>query len=698
MGPVSEQAGEDLFGEQLALLRGSVRGRRPRPPEGAAEVDPVAGVVLDVPLPHLDRVFDYAVPASMGTTAVAGARCRVRFGGSEVDGFVVERRATTKHAGRLSPLRRVVSAEPVLDAAVLEVARAVARRYAGTLADVLRLAVPPRHAGVEGEDPARAAHGPVRPPDPGPWRAYTGGEALCARVAAGGAPRAVWTALPGTGQDAWPHTLAVLAATALAAGRGSLLVVPDHRDVARVDAALTAVLGQGRHVRLTADSGAAARYRAYLALRRGTVRVAVGTRAAALAPVADLGLVVCWDDGDDLHAEPRAPYPHAREVLALRAEQSGAAAVLGSFARTAQAQQLLATGWARPVVAARGVVRARVPRVAVTEDDGRDPAGPGARLPSSALRTVREALASGPVLVQVPRSGYLPATACQRCRRPARCARCAGPLALPAGDAVAPVCRWCATPALGWTCPACGGHALRSLVVGSGRTAEELGRALPSTTVRRSGGTAEVLSTVPARPALVVATPGAEPVAEGGYSAALLLDTWALLSRADLRSAEEALRRWLTAAALVRPAEQGGRVLAVGEAGLAPLQALVRWDPGGHAERELAERAELALPPATTAARVSGPAEAVRPLLAALRPPASAVVLGPGPVGAAAGGRPGTGAGAPGEEEVQALVRVPSQEALALADALHAARAACSARKEPAARVQVDPLDPLGAP
>ncbi|MEJ5888351.1 primosome assembly protein PriA [Pseudokineococcus marinus] len=763
--------GED---EQLALLRASTRRRAPRPPEGSAAVDPVAGVVLDVPLPHLDRVFDYAVPESAADAAVPGARVRVRFAGADVEGYVVERRATTEHTGTLLPLRRVVSAEPVLDPQVLALARAVARRWVGTTADVLRLAVPPRRAAVETEERLGPPLGPLPLPDPGPWSAYVGGAALVARTAAGGAPRAVWTALPGPPEQDWPAALAVLAAAALAGGRGALLVVPDHRDVARVDAALGEVLGAGRHVRLTADDGPTARYRAFLALRRGRVRVAVGTRAAALAPVQDLGLVVCWDDGDDLHVEPRAPYPHARDVLLERAEATGAAAVVGSGARTAAAQQLLATGWARPVVAAREVVRARAPRVAVAEDDGRDPAGPGARLPSSALRLVRESLPSGPVLVQVPRAGYLPATACQRCRHPARCDRCGGPLALPQpdepGGASAPVCRWCATGAPAWACRHCGGRGLRSLVVGSGRTAEELGRALPGVVVRRSGGAADVLSVVPAEPALVVATPGAEPLAEGGYSAALLLDTWALLTRADLRSAEEALRRWLQAASLVRPAAAGGRVLAVGDAGLAPLQALVRWDPGGHAERELAERVELALPPAVAVARVSGPAPGVRALLAAAHLPAGTSVLGPAPLaergwvgasgalapgaaGTAGGGRggpgparaprgrvalprrpapgdaplPGTGsasaptagrAGDPGgaggaggagagagstpsgaaEDDapgVQALLRAPAAQRLALADALRAARAVTSARREPAVRVVVDPLDPL---
>ena len=46
----------------------------------------------------------------------------------------------------------------------------------------------------------------------------------------------------------------------------------------------------------------------------------IGTRSAVFAPVGALGLVAVWDDGDDTLAEPRAPYPHAREVAMLRAD------------------------------------------------------------------------------------------------------------------------------------------------------------------------------------------------------------------------------------------------------------------------------------------------------------------------------------------------------------------------------------------
>ena len=166
-----------------------------------------------------------------------------------------------------------------------------------------------------------------------------------------------------------------------------------------------------------------------------------------------------------------------------------------------------------------------------------------------------------------------------------------------------PGCRWCGALAADWTCPRCGSGRLRALVTGAARTAEELGRAFPGVPVRTSGGQ-HVLAEVPAEPALVIATPGAEPVAAEGYAAALLLDGWALLGRPSLRAAEETLRRWLNAAALVRPR---GAVVVLAEASLPAVQALVRWDPVGFAERELAERAELGFPPAVRMAAVTGP-------------------------------------------------------------------------------------------
>jgi primosomal protein N' (replication factor Y) len=634
----------------------------------AAEVDPVARVLVDLPLAHLDRPFDYLVPVKDADTAVPGARVKVRFAGQDVDGFVVERTAESDHPGRLAPLRRVVSAEPVLAPEVVELATTVAERYAGSRADVLRLAVPPRHAtteareSVEPDDPVTAdAEAAARA-----WAGHEPAAAFLAHLADGGSPRAVWSAAPATD---WPAALAHAAAHTRASGRGALLVVPDHRDVARLDAALTAVLGEGHHVTLAADAGPAARYRDFLAVSRGRRRIVLGTRAAAFAPVHDLGLVALWDDGDDLLAEPRAPYPHAREVLLLRAEQQGAALLLGGFARSVEAQTLVRTGWAHEIAAPREVLRARV-TVSVAESGEREH---GTRLPRAAYDAVRAGLTGeqpGPVLVQTPRAGYAPSLACERCRTPARCGRCSGPLQLGARTDP-PRCRWCGDGAPDWACAECGHRGLRAPVVGESRTAEELGRTFPGVPVLASGGD-HVRADVPASPAIVVATPGAEPVAAGGYAAVVLLDTWLALGRADLRAEEETLRRWLDAAGLVRA---GGRVVAVGAPDHPALQALVRWDPAGFAEREARERVAAHLPPASRLATITGPPGAVDDVLTLLEVPEGADVLGPVPDG----------------EGSRVVLRVPRAAGPELSRALGEVQRVRSARKLDPVRIQVDP-------
>jgi len=628
-----------------------------------AETDPVARVLVDIALAHLDRPFDYAVPTGMAETAVPGARVKVRFAGQDVDGYVVERTSHTDHTGALQPLRRVVSAEPVLAPEIVGLSEVLARRYAGARSDVLRLAVPPRHAATEKVGSAPA---PGAPAVDGPttWSEVPHADAFLRHLASGRSPRAVWGAAPG---DDWPAMVADAVLMTYAGGRGALVCVPDRRDVARVDAALTERLGEGHHVCLTADGGPAARYRDFLAVSRGARRIVVGTRSAAFAPVRDLGLVVLWDDGDDLHAEPRAPYPHTREVLVVRAEQQATAMLLGGVARTPEAEQLVATGWAHELAVPREVLRQRARVEAVPAEDR----SVGTRIPRSAYDAIRAGLVIGPVLVQTPRAGYAASLACDTCRAPARCSACTGPLVVD-GPAAPPRCRWCGHVETAWSCATCGGHGLRAPVRGEARTAEELGRMFPGTTVRSSSGE-RVVDRVDASADLVVATVGAEPVADGGYAAVVVLDTWLSLARDDLRAAEEALRRWLNAAALVR---RGGHVVAVGDPAHPALQALVRWDPAGFARREAQERSQAHLPPAARLATVTGDLGALDDVLHLLELPAGAEVLGP----------------VPADDEHRVLLRVPWSSGEALSRSLGDLQRVRSARKLDPVRIQVDPL------
>jgi primosomal protein N' (replication factor Y) len=656
-----------------------------------AEYEPIARVLPMLSVPHLDREFDYLVSTEQSDDAQPGVRVRVRFHGKLVDAFVLERRSETDHVGKLGWLERVVSAEPVLTPEVRRLAEAVAARYAGTRADVLRLAVPPRHANVEKQPPKELAPLAVKPVDTTAWSAYGRGEQFLAALGDGRAARAVWQALPG---DQWADRLAEAAAVAVNSGRCVLAIVPDQRDVDALAAATVRYIDDERVAALSAGLGPAQRYRRWLSVLRGGARMVIGTRSAVFAPVTDLGLVMVWDDGDDTLAEPRAPYPHAREVAMLRAHQLRCAALIGGYARTAEAHALVRSGWAHDLVATRPVVRAHSPRVVALDDDGheqeRDPAARTARLPSLALRAARTALQAGlPVLVQVPRRGYVPALACARCRTVARCRHCTGPLSLPDREAAGALCRWCGREDAALRCARCGADAVRAVVIGARRTAEELGRAFAGTPVITSSGDT-LVTAVPAEAALVVATPGAEPVAADGYGAALLLDAWALLGRQDLRAAEDTLRHWMAAAALVRPRGHGGTVAVVAESTIPTVQSLIRWDPVGHADAELDARTEVGLPPAVHIAAVDGAPAAVSALLDTAELPGTAQLLGPVDLPAGARRPPGISA----DTQVnRMLVRIPRDGGLALAAALRRATAVLSARHDQQpTRVQIDPL------
>lgn len=656
----------------------------------AAEHEPIARVLPMLSVPHLDREFDYLVSADQSDDAQPGVRVRVRFHGRLVDAFVLERRSDTDHVGQLGWLDRVISAEPVLTQEVRRLVDAVAARYAGTRPDVLRLAIPPRHARAEKSDAVPPLLPVIDPVDPAGWARYGRGEQFLVALREGRAARAVWQALPG---EQWCDRIAEAAAAAVSGGYGVLAVVPDQRDIDAVWAATTARIDQSAVVALSAGLGPSARYRRWLSVLRGQARVVIGTRSAVFAPVERLGLVLVWDDGDDNLAEPRAPYPHAREVAMLRAHQLRCAAVIGGYARTAEAHALVRSGWAHDLVAPRPLVRACSPRVVALEDGGyaeeRDAAARTARLPSVALRAARAALErDSPVLIQVPRRGYVPSIACARCRSVARCRHCTGPLSL-SGASTGALCRWCGRIDPAPRCRRCGSDAIRAVIVGARRTAEEMGRAFPGTPVVTSAGDA-VHSEIGPGPALVVATPGAEPRAPHGYGAALLLDSWAMLGRQDLRAAEDTLRRWMAAGALVQPRGDGGVVAAVAESTIPTVQALVKWDPVGHAEAEWEARAEVGLPPSVHMAAVDGSSPAVAALLEHAELPEDADVLGPVDLPPGVRRPPAMAAGEPA---IRMLIRVGREDGLALAASLRHAIAIASARHDhEAVRVQIDPL------
>jgi len=566
----------------------------------------IARVVLDSPLPQLDRLFDYAIPEPLDATIGPGVRVRVpvRAAGRVMDGWVVEIAAESEFEGRLADVEAVVSPVPVLSSEVWTLARRVADRAVGVAADVLRLAIPKRQARVEqawlqrAPEPLRLAplaQGPASAPplEPAvplasaassphdratdsriPERA--GGESkgappaltpypphLLEAVTAGA--RLVVQAVPEPG--AWTMTLAELVAPVLAAGRTAIVAAPDGVALDRIEHAMREALGDDRVVRVDADQPAAARYRAFLTAGSRTGIVVVGTRSVVYAPAHHLGLIALWDDGDPAYQEPLAPGVHARDAALIRQELSGCALVLLAHSPSAEAQRLVELGWCERIAFSSRPLPKVIPTALQT---GGDRIATQARIPSSAWRAAADAVQAGPVLVQVARPG---------------------------SDSPS----------------------------GSTRTASELGKAFPRARIVVSHGGARIAELGP-EPALVIATRGAEPQVSSGYRAVLLLDGERMLARESMRVAEDALRTWSNAIALAAP---GAPVYLVGVGG-AIATALGQWRQADLISAELAERQALRLPPAVRTATLVGTTAAVEAAIEAAGVD-GADVIGPTP-------------------------------------------------------------------
>lgn len=636
-------------------------------------------------LPQLDRLFEYRVPPGM-TGVEPGVRVRVPLRGDRMtDGWVVEVADERAWEGEVADIEKVVSPVPVLQPEVWALARAVADRAAGGAADVLRVAIPGRQARVEKQWLARERTEPPALPQPGDHAAVLPGLVEARRrVAVECAGGIAEVADASESQDGtawvgrWAIALASIARQAIERGEQAIIVVPDHRDQRQLRIALTAAIGAERVVELDARQKNPERYRGFLRCIDGDPVAIIGPRSAVYAPAANLGLLAVWEDGDPLLSEPLTPWVHARDAALVRQGQAGCALVIAGHARSSDAERLVEIGFLEHERV--GSHRVRVLPTALSDD--------GRRVPATAFRAAQESLAAKPVLVQVARPGHAPGLRCGDCGARARCTNCAGPLGRSERGAV-PSCRLCGKLAAAWRCPSCQGQRMTEVGRGSTRIAEELGRAFPGVPVVVADGEHERLS-VDAKPRLVVATRGAEPIADGGYGAVLLLDGESLLAREGLRVAEEAVRQWATARAL---AADGATVVLTG-AGGATVTAITGDTTVPFAKAELAERRSLRFPPAVRTASIVGLPDAVADAIEALADIEQLDVLGPVP--APAGTQPGSREG----ELERAIVRFSYADGARVAGVARGRVLASAARpRKPGAparlRIRLDDPEPF---
>lgn len=580
----------------------------------------VARVVLDSRLPQLSRLFDYLIPPELDVREGVRVRVPLRSAKRLAEGYVVECSSETEHSGKLVAVAEVVSPVPVLPPLLWNLANAVATRSAGNAADVLRLAIPKRYVKTEKSWWRDGAALDPRQSDEGEAPRFEHTTLVTPGIIGPGIrsnlalPYGMTTSPSGAAVPRSRETVAHLAVQALAEGQSVIVVCPDWRDVEQCWASLKDLVPEHQLSLLSGDQPPAQRYAHYLRTLEPRPVVVVGSRHAVYAPAHNLGLIVVVDDADSAHREPLAPYPHSRDIALLRNSMENVAVCFASVTPSLAVRRWSDMGY---LVEHSGATSTR-PRVIPTSLTlGQEALSSPARLPSSVYQAVKVAVESGPVLIQVFRSGFSPGLSCAQCKMKASCPHCGGPLRKSSVSSN-PSCLWCGVVAARWSCPECSGTKLQPRGQGIGRTISDLGKSFPSIPVIRSDGENRVVS-VPDTPALVVATRGSEPVTPGGYAMVLLLDAAAMLQRDSLGALEESVHAWEHA---VSYAADDGLCYVTDLEG-APAMALAAGTWTQLLRHELSQRVALKLPPALRIASLTGPSkdvEAVRDAVISLSP------------------------------------------------------------------------------
>ena len=762
--------------EQLTLAGLAPRKRRKRAPaeHTPAEQHPIAQVVLDVQALHLGQTFDYFIDEKDSATAQPGVLLRVRFGGQRVSG-VIWARTDTSNTPRSSIryIERVLSPDVLVPASMREDIGLIAKAYGGTRANILRFAVPPRVAKVEAEQRLAAS---FRRPVGGSLSDNTQGGfagrgtnpdgtmpagstfAVASTVSEGAAQgyrrltanyadvnvlhdaltgqrfqSFVFDSLPGAQE--WQRTMAWMVATALSAGKAAVVELPTMREVEDL---MPMLRNYGLKPFAPAPAGgwvgdvavlnaetmpAADRYRTYLAVALGQVKVVIGTRAVMYAPVEGPALFAILEDAAYQNMDGMMPYPQARGVMRLRAKSHGGVFVAMANARTPQSQwentgpgtvETPVSGYSTTIHPLASPLKDATPWVRwLNRDELARLADPsiGARVPHTAVRVLSKALESGPVLLSIPQDSVSETLSCAKCHRQARCAKCSGPLQLPADrrDST-PRCRWCGAAAINWKCPGCGHERMRVVRVGAAGTAAELAGLFRGVPVVLSRTTQGLVREGAGQPMIVIATPGFEPrvrpvSAEQGsagheYRAVAVLDAWTSLYALGVDARVDTLTAWMRAVSLCAPRSRGGQALILGETDPAIAQSLMLWDSRILAAKDLEERVETGMPPAVAAACVWGRRDAVMTLMqriGALGGDWTACGELPGMLGPVPIAQPDTVDARELEataDRVKAVIRVPQSRRAELAARLHRETARHVASREPGElRFRVDPKD-----
>jgi primosomal protein N' (replication factor Y) len=541
--------------------------RAPQPAGPAASDLPVASVWVDTAIPTLTDPFSYLIPEKLSSQISIGSRVQVPFKDKNLEGIVIDRTALTSDSRELRSIYKLLGEYPVASAETIELISLTASFWGGSPYDVIRSAIPPRVAGAE-----------------------KGLTLTSAAVSSRSESDATFHLLPPKLDPVSALCLLIMKSKATGV---KLVIVPTARDLLRLAASLDEL--DIDFMSLDSNLPRADRYRNFLSASLGAANVVIGMRGAIFAPIPGLSEIYLHQENSEHYYERRSPYWNTREVAWIRSKLSNL--------------ELHFTGYVPSLDVAIDIDKKEISYQATRDKISvvAQASSNGELIPSKIYQQVRKAIATGPVLFLVPAKGYAIAISCAKCRNIAIC-DCGGKLSKSSAKSE-PTCVLCSKRYQNWKCDWCGEARVFLTSRGIESFAEEIGRSFPNQVVIQSTAS-DPRDSVSSDPALVISTPGVEPIAESGYAAVIMLQVDRFLSSSASNGIERAYSNFFAAGALI---SGSGVIALVSDDGSPITSALTTWNPATISKREIEQRISLQLPPISGAVLVlADSAELVR--------------------------------------------------------------------------------------
>ncbi len=272
----------------------------------------------------------------------------------------------------------------------------------------------------------------------------------------------------------------------LAAGRGSILLVPEIGLTPGVAADLYSIFGEEIAI-LHSSLSDAERAEQWHRIRRGEARIAVGTRSAIFAPVRDLALIIVDEEHDNSYKQEETPRYHGRDVAVMRAKALGATVVLGSATPSLESFQNATRGKYALIELPDRVQERPLPEVELIDmREEFQQTGKESVLSRKLIEETTARLERGEqAMILLNRRGYSAWVMCRSCGDTLQCRDCAVAMTYHKRQHRL-LCHYCGYQApVPKTCPKCGSDYVQFLGTGSEKLEDMLHAAFPKARIGR---------------------------------------------------------------------------------------------------------------------------------------------------------------------------------------------------------------------